>query len=93
VKKHPFIEAHWHEIAPFHRKLFDSVAKPLYILIAIMLELPEDYFLSRNDYDKRSEDWLRWMLHPPRTREYYDAVEEYGISGHWYVSTHYLLFE
>jgi hypothetical protein len=56
VKVHPYFKAHWDEIAPFHRKLFERVAKPLYILIAIMLELPEDYFLSRNAYDKRSED-------------------------------------
>jgi isopenicillin N synthase-like dioxygenase len=93
VNIHPFVKAHWDEIAPFHRKLFERVAKPLYILIAIMLELPEDYFISRNAYDKRSEDWLRWMMHPPRPREYYDAVESYGIGGHTDQSSLTLLFE
>ena len=58
-----------------------------------MLELPEDYFISRNAYDKRSEDWLRWMLQPPRHREYYDAVESYGIGGHTDQSSLTLLFE
>lgn len=93
VKIHPYIKARWDEIAPFHRKLFENVAVPLYKLIAIMLELPEDYFVSRNQYDKRSEDWLRWMLNPPRTREYHDAVENYGIGGHSDQSSLTLLFE
>lgn len=58
-----------------------------------MLELPQDYFISRNQYDKRSEDWLRWMMHPPRSREYYDAVEAYQIGGHCDQSSLTLLFE
>ena len=65
----------------------------MYILIAIRLELPEDYFISRNQYDKRSEDWLRWTMHPPRLREYYDAVEPYQIGGHCDQSSLTLLFE
>jgi isopenicillin N synthase-like dioxygenase len=93
IKEHPFVEQHWHEIAPFHRKVFERVAKPLYILIAIILELPEDYFLSRNAYDKRSGDWLRWMLNPARSREYHDAVEPYIISGHTDNGSITLLFE
>jgi isopenicillin N synthase-like dioxygenase len=73
--------------------LFERVAVPLYILIAIILELPEDYFVSRNQYDKRSEDWLRWMWNPARSREYHNAVEPYIIAGHTDQSSITLLFE
>jgi isopenicillin N synthase-like dioxygenase len=90
---HPYVQAHWDEIAPFHRKMFERVTVPLYTLIAIMLELPEDYFVSRSQYDKRSEDWLRWMWHPPRTREYHNLVENFGIGGHSDQTSLTLLFE
>jgi isopenicillin N synthase-like dioxygenase len=34
-----------------------------------MLELPEDYFVSRHLYDDKSEDHLRYMIYHPRTLE------------------------
>ena len=76
------IKAFKGEWGPFMKKMYEHIARPLYILIAIVLELPEDYFTSRIEWEKRSECWLRFMLHPPRPDEYYEAQRQFGISGH-----------
>ena len=78
----PFLEAHFQEIAPFQLRVFERVAVPLFKLIAIILELPEDYFVQRDAYDTRSEDWMRWMLNQPRPREFYKATAGLGVGGH-----------
>ena len=56
---HPFVRAHWHKIGPFSRKIWANVARPLLILHAIILELPEDYFLAMHNYDTPPEDFIR----------------------------------
>jgi isopenicillin N synthase-like dioxygenase len=90
---HPFLRAHWHEIGPFSRKIFHNIARPLLILHAIILELPEDYFLPMHDYDAPSEDFIRWMLNSPRSREEHEITEPYNIGGHADFSSLTLLFE
>ena len=78
----PMIKAYWDEIAPFHRKLYDNVLSKLYILLAILLELPEDTFLEMTAYDNPSEDRIRTMLHHARPRHEHDLVQKHGIGAH-----------
>jgi len=87
------IKAHWDEIAPFMKKMYNNLLRPLYIMIAIILELPEDYFTSRIKWEERSECWLRLMLHPPRPADFYEASAKYNIGGHTDQSSLTALFE
>ncbi|KAJ7577023.1 gibberellin 2-oxidase [Mycena floridula] len=92
VPKHDLILAHEHEIAAFHRKLFDNVIRKLFILLAILLELPENYLLDRHAYDQRSEDHLRYMIYHPRTMEERKLVRDGEGGGHTDFGSLTLLF-
>jgi isopenicillin N synthase-like dioxygenase len=46
-----------------------------------------------HDYDKPSEDFIRWMLNHPRSRANHEATEPYNIGGHSDFSSLTLLFE
>jgi hypothetical protein len=39
------------------------VLKKLLVLIAILLELPEDYFVVKHEYEKASDDYLCYVRH------------------------------
>ncbi|KAJ6621477.1 Clavaminate synthase-like protein [Mycena sp. CBHHK59/15] len=59
---HPaVITAHIEEIEEFARALHTEVLDPLFVLLAIALELPEDYFTNIHQYSVKSEDHLRYM--------------------------------
>lgn len=49
------------EIAKFQKKLWELVLKKLLVLLAILLELPEQYFVERHEYDKASDDYLCYV--------------------------------
>jgi hypothetical protein len=49
------------EITSFQKRLWDLVLKKLLVLIAILLELPEQYFVERHEYDKPSGDYLCYV--------------------------------
>ncbi|KIK65028.1 hypothetical protein GYMLUDRAFT_39442 [Collybiopsis luxurians FD-317 M1] len=78
LPRHDFIKAYQEEIKPFHRLVWDNVIRKLFILFAIILELPEDYFVERHHYDLPSEDHLRYMIYHPRAAE-----EDAKIGGQW----------
>lgn len=63
VPQHDFIKAFHDEIGPFHRKVWDQVIRKLFVLFAIILQLPENYFVDRHNYDQPSEDHLRYVSH------------------------------
>jgi isopenicillin N synthase-like dioxygenase len=90
---HAFFKSHWHKFGPFHRKVWTNVARRLLILHALILELPEDYFLKMHDYDIPSEDFMRLMLNHPRTRENHLMTEPYNIGGHADFGCLTMLFE
>ena len=52
---HDFMKPFEPEIREFQRKCWENVLKPLCILLAMALELPEDYFLKIHDYSRKSE--------------------------------------
>lgn len=61
VGKHRVVEENWEEIRAFHRDVWE-VARKLFVLIAIILELPENYLADAHAYDERSDDHLRYTL-------------------------------
>jgi len=63
------LQAHLAEIEQFVRSLHSEVLDPLHVLLAIALELPEDYFTRIHLYDAKSEDHLRYMKYGKYTPE------------------------
>lgn len=61
LPRHEFVEAYKSEIQPFHRLIWDNVVRKLFVLFAIILELPENYFVDRHEYSRPSEDHLRYV--------------------------------
>ncbi|KAI0921350.1 hypothetical protein AcW2_006346 [Taiwanofungus camphoratus] len=66
------------EIEEFSRSLHSEVLDPLHILLAIALELPQDYFTNIHQYDVKSEDHLRYMKYSKFTPE-----ENLKLGGLW----------
>ena len=92
VPKHDLIAENYEEIASFHRELFDKVIRKLFILISIVLELPEDYMLKLHDYDQISDDHLRYMIYNVRTQDEWDRAQNYSTGGHTDFGSLTLLF-
>ncbi|KAH9055354.1 Clavaminate synthase-like protein [Lactarius vividus] len=65
------------EIEQFARLLHSKVLDPLHTLLAIALELPEDYFCNIHKYEVKSEDHLRYMKYTKFT------PEENAAIGYW----------
>ncbi len=61
VPLHDIVRQFHDEIAPFHRLVWENVIRRLFVLFAIILELPENYFVDRHHYDAPSEDHLRYV--------------------------------
>lgn len=59
--RHDIFKAHDAVIAEFHRKCWHQIAKPLFVLFALAMELPESYFVERHEYGKSSQDHLRYV--------------------------------
>ncbi|RDB23400.1 hypothetical protein Hypma_009341 [Hypsizygus marmoreus] len=82
VPRHEFIKTFQDEIAPFHRLVWENVIRKLFVLFAIILELPENYFVDRHSYDVPSEDHLRYMIYHPRSAEDDKKINEQWSVGH-----------
>lgn len=72
------VAENYDEIASFHRELFDKVIRKLFILMAIVLELPEDYLLNLHAYEQVSDDHLRYIIYNFRTQEEWDKAQNYS---------------
>ncbi|KZP33296.1 2OG-Fe(II) oxygenase superfamily protein [Athelia psychrophila] len=82
VPQHDFTKALHAEIGPFHKALWDKVVRKLMVLFAIILELPEQYFVERHAYDRASEDHLRYLLYHPRSAEEDAKIGDQWSKGH-----------
>ena len=98
VPQSDFIKEFHDEIAPFHRLIYDNVIRKLMVLFALILELPEDYFVERHEYDRPSEDHMRYvrnackikswrltvnkMIYHPRSKEDDDKIGQLWSAGH-----------
>lgn len=92
VGKHRVVAEHYGEIAQFHRELWDKVIRKLFVLMSIILELPEDFLADAHDYDKESDDHLRYMIYNVRTQEEWDKAQAYSKGGHTDFGSLTLLF-
>lgn len=80
------------EIAAFHRDCWEKVVRKLLVLIAIILELPEDYLADAHAYDGESDDHLRYMVYNVRTQDEWDRAQGYSKGGHTDFGSLTLLF-
>ncbi|KAJ4987629.1 2OG-Fe(II)oxygenase superfamily protein [Stagonosporopsis vannaccii] len=91
VGRHRVVEENWDEIRAFHRDVWE-VARKLFVLIAIILELPENYLADAHAYDQVSDDHLRYMIYNVRTQEEWDKAQAYSKGGHTDFGSLTLLF-
>jgi isopenicillin N synthase-like dioxygenase len=61
------ITENWDEIEVFAKHIHDDIARKLLVLFAIVLELPEDYFLKHHRYEEKSDCHLRYMKYHARS--------------------------
>ncbi|KAI0760981.1 Clavaminate synthase-like protein [Trametes elegans] len=87
--EHPeLIRHHLPEIEEFARSLHSEVLDPLHVLLAIALELPEDYFKNIHKY----EDHLRYMKYSKFTPEENVQIGKQWARGHTDLGSWTLLF-
>ncbi|KAI0649535.1 Clavaminate synthase-like protein [Trametes meyenii] len=80
------------EIEEFARSLHTEVLDRLHVLLAIALELPEDYFTNIHKYDVKSEDHLRYMKYSKYTPEENKKIGSQWVQGHTDLGSWTLLF-
>lgn len=90
--KHQIVQQNWEEIANFHRDVWEKVVRKLFVLISIILELPEDYLSNAHAYDEESDDHLRYMIYNVRTQKEWDLAQAYSKGGHTDFGSLTLLF-
>ncbi|KAI2621206.1 Clavaminate synthase-like protein [Hypoxylon sp. NC1633] len=92
-RPHPeVINANRSEIETFARHINDDVAGKLLVLFALILELPEDFFLQRHRYDQKSDCHLRYMKYHHRSSEENKVLENIWVKGHTDFGSLTLLF-
>jgi len=79
------------EIEEFARSLHSEVLDPLFVLLAIALELPQDYFTNIHKYEEKSEDHLRYMKYSKYSAEENARIHHWG-RGHTDLGSFTLLF-
>ncbi|KAJ3756714.1 Clavaminate synthase-like protein [Lentinula raphanica] len=90
--EHPeLIQKNLPEIEEFARALHTEVLDPLFVLLAIALELPEDYFTKIHQYSEKSEDHLRYMKYTKYSLEENKTLDNWGY-GHTDLGSFTLLF-
>ncbi|KAI0152142.1 Clavaminate synthase-like protein [Hypoxylon sp. NC0597] len=80
------------EIETFARHINDNIVGKLLVLFAIILELPEDYFLQRHRYEEKSDCHLRYMKYHRRTEEQNRILDNVWVKGHTDFGSLTLLF-
>ncbi|UKZ82961.1 hypothetical protein TrVFT333_010762 [Trichoderma virens FT-333] len=80
------------EIEQFARHIHDHIVGKLLVLCAILLELPEDYFLNCHRYDEKSDCHLRYMKYYRRTEAENRALDNVWVKGHTDFGSLTLLF-
>ncbi|GAA5962168.1 hypothetical protein JCM3765_003883 [Sporobolomyces pararoseus] len=71
------------EIEVFQKKVHQRVLIPLLRLFALLLELPEDYFSAPHEWERPSEDHLRYMRYIPNSKEVDELLpDKQYLNGH-----------
>lgn len=92
-RPHPeIIKANWPEIEKFGNYINDDIVGKLLVLFAIILELPENYFLERHRYTEKSDCHLRYMKYHHRSSEENKELGGVWVKGHTDFGSLTLLF-
>jgi isopenicillin N synthase-like dioxygenase len=92
-RAHPtVITRHWDEIEQFARHIHFEIVRKLLVLFALVLELPEDYFLKMHRYEEKSDCHFRYMKYHRRTDEENAALNNVWAKGHTDFGSLTLLF-
>ena len=86
------IKENWDEIEIFAKHIHDDIARKLLTLFAIVLELPEDYFLKHHRYEEKSDCHLRYMKYHARSPEENAKLGDTWVKGHTDFGSMTLLF-
>ncbi|KAG7087672.1 hypothetical protein E1B28_013620 [Marasmius oreades] len=89
---HDVIKKYRSDIAEFQKLCYEKVLRRLLVLIAIILELPEDYFVERHDFCAPSEDHVRMLKYHPRSEEEDKKMKDTWLRGHTDFGSLTLLF-
>ena len=82
-RPHPeVLNAKWAKIERFSRHIHDHIVTKLFKLFAIVLELPEDYFMNFHRYETFDTSYLRYMKYHARTKEQNGALDNIWLKGH-----------
>ncbi|KAJ6604017.1 hypothetical protein B0H10DRAFT_2078098 [Mycena sp. CBHHK59/15] len=92
IPRHTLIQQYEEEITAFQKLVWERVTKKLFILFAIILELPEDHFVNMHLFDKASDDHIRFIKYQPRTVEEDKVVGDQWMAGHTDFGSITLLF-
>ncbi|KII90128.1 hypothetical protein PLICRDRAFT_174911 [Plicaturopsis crispa FD-325 SS-3] len=92
MPQHDLVRTFADEIAPFHRLVWENVVRKLMVLFALIIELPENYFVDRHAYDRPSEDHLRYMIYHPRSAKEDAKIGDQWSAGHTDFGSLTLLF-
>lgn len=76
------IEENRESIEKFQRKIAEDIVQKLLVLIAIILEMPEDTLTDGHQYDDVSECHLRYMIYRHRTAEENKEYQNLYSKGH-----------
>ena len=76
------VEQEKENIEKFSRHIHQVIVKQLLTLIAIILELPEDYFVERHRYDAESDCHLRYMKYKARGGQENNILKDVWTKSH-----------
>ena len=86
------VNEHRPEIERFQRKIAEDIVQKLLVLIALILELPEDSLTNGHQYDDPSDCHLRYMIYRHRTAEENASYNNLYSKGHTDFGSLTLLF-
>ena len=86
------IQDHWDEIQSFAKHISDQIVRKLLVLFALVLELPENYFLKNHRYTEKSDCHFRYMKYHHRTPEQNAQLDNVWVKGHTDFGSLTLLF-
>jgi isopenicillin N synthase-like dioxygenase len=92
-RQHPtVIKDQWTAIEKFGRHIHEEVVGKLLVLIAIILELPDDCFLKQHRYEEKSDCHLRYMKYHSRPADVNAQLGGVWVKGHTDFGSLTLLF-
>ncbi|OJD33684.1 2og-fe oxygenase family oxidoreductase [Diplodia corticola] len=92
-RAHPaVVREHLAQIERFHRHVHEQVAYRVLRLLALTLEMAEDFFVDRHRYEARCSSFLRYMKYHPRSAETNARYKQIYTRGHTDFGSATLLF-